>query len=112
MNASMRPRQAAQYLGVSQATLWRWVKRPGFPQPLALGPRVTVFKSDELREWRDSQAVPDGAASPPAQSWDEMVESGVVRRWPLPDGEVPSTVVGKRARRVWPMVPLEADGDE
>jgi predicted DNA-binding transcriptional regulator AlpA len=110
MNASMRPRQAAQYLGVSTATLWRWVKRAGFPQPLAIGPRVTVFKSDELRAWRDSHAVPDSAASPPAQSWNQMVESGAVCQWPLADADVPSHVA--KDRDIHPMRRWRGPGQE
>lgn len=52
---SLRPRRAAEYLGISLATLWRWVHRPGFPQPRQLSARCTVFDADELRAWRDAQ---------------------------------------------------------
>lgn len=52
---SLRPQQAAQYLGVSIATLWRYAKRPDFPRARRLSQRCTVFDSDEIRQWRDSQ---------------------------------------------------------
>jgi prophage regulatory protein len=112
MNAStsLRPKAAAQYLSISTATLWRWTKRPDFPKPIKIGPQTTVFRLDQLAAWRDAQQA---TVSPgQAGSWDDMVASGAVRPWPLSDGEVPSSVVGPRARRVWPMVPLEADGAE
>lgn len=55
---SVRPPQARALLGnIGNTTLWRWVKeRPDFPRPLKLGPRVTVFKLDDLLAWRDKQA--------------------------------------------------------
>ena len=55
---SVRPPQARALLGnIGNTTLWRWVKeRPDFPRPMKLGPRVTVFKLDELVAWRDAQA--------------------------------------------------------
>lgn len=55
-STSLRPRQAAEFLGISPATLWRWTKRPEFPKPIPLGPRTTIFKLDELAQWRDDQA--------------------------------------------------------
>lgn len=58
----VRPPQARALLGnIGNSTLWRWVKeRPNFPQPMKLGPRVTVFSLDGLIAWRDMQtgAVP------------------------------------------------------
>ena len=59
---SLRPRQSAQFLGIGESTFWRWVKeRPGFPQPIKLAPRVTVFQLEQLAAWRDAQAT-KGAA--------------------------------------------------
>lgn len=58
VSRSVRPPQARIILGgIGNTTLWRWVKeRPDFPRPLKIGPRVTVFKLDELIAWRDKQA--------------------------------------------------------
>lgn len=56
---SIRPTQARQLLGgISNTTLWRWARErhDGFPKPIKLGPRVTVFNLDELIAWRDAQA--------------------------------------------------------
>lgn len=57
VSRSVRPPQARALLGnIGNTTLWRWVKeRPDFPRPFKLGPRVTVFKLDELVAWRDKQ---------------------------------------------------------
>jgi prophage regulatory protein len=55
---SLRPRQAAAFLGISMPTLWRWSKsrkEEGFPQPVRLGPRTTVFDEGELVAFRDKQ---------------------------------------------------------
>jgi predicted DNA-binding transcriptional regulator AlpA len=53
---SMRPKQAADFLGIAVSTLWRWVrdrKAENFPQPKRLGPRTTVFTVEELASFRD-----------------------------------------------------------
>lgn len=45
----LRPVKAAEKLGVSQATVWRWARtKPGFPKPIKLGPHVTVWRESEL----------------------------------------------------------------
>jgi len=49
---ALRPAQAAEQLGVSPATLWRWCKEiPSFPRPRKLTSKVTVFDSEEIRDW-------------------------------------------------------------
>lgn len=55
---SMRPKQAAEFLGIGVSTLWRWVitrEAEGFPQPKRLGPRTTVFTVSDLASFRDSR---------------------------------------------------------
>jgi predicted DNA-binding transcriptional regulator AlpA len=55
-NKSLRPTQAAEYLGIAVSTLWRFHKdRPDFPRSRKIGPRCTVFDHFELMQWRDSQ---------------------------------------------------------
>ncbi|MFC0593053.1 helix-turn-helix transcriptional regulator [Ottowia pentelensis] len=57
VRTSSRPRQAAELLGISRATLWRWVAtRHDFPRARRLSARCTVFDSAELIAWRDAQA--------------------------------------------------------
>lgn len=53
---SLRPTQAAEFLGVSLATLWRWLsERDDFPRSRKIGPRTTVWDMAELENWRDAQ---------------------------------------------------------
>jgi prophage regulatory protein len=62
---SLRPRQAAEFLGISPATLWRWVKErksDEFPQPRKLGPRTTIFVQSELAAFRERQPSGGSAA--------------------------------------------------
>jgi prophage regulatory protein len=35
----------------SPATLWRKVKDGTFPQPVKLGPRITAWKVEDVRDW-------------------------------------------------------------
>lgn len=56
-NVSLRPKAAAEYLGIGNTTLWRWIKeREGFPKPIRLSERCTVIDRDQLIAWRDAQA--------------------------------------------------------
>lgn len=54
---SLRPKQAAEFLGIGVSTLWRWAKeRDDFPRPIKLGERTTVFEQSKLAGWREAQA--------------------------------------------------------
>ena len=56
--SSARPTDAAAFLAISVATLWRWSReRHDFPKPRRLSARCVVFSLDELAAWRDSQAI-------------------------------------------------------
>lgn len=56
MNHSLRPKYAAEFLGIGRATLWRWVKeRHDFPKARHLSSRCVVFDQQELIAWRDAQ---------------------------------------------------------
>lgn len=53
---SLRPKHAAEFLGIGESTLWRWHDtRPDFPRMRRLGKRITVVNVDELIAWRDAQ---------------------------------------------------------
>lgn len=55
MSKSLRPKQAAHFLGIGIATLWRWAKeRADFPKARRLSSRCTIFDAAELEAWRDS----------------------------------------------------------
>lgn len=58
MNKSFRPKQAAAFLGIGRATLWRWSRdRQDFPKARRLSSRCTVFLESELIAWRDAQST-------------------------------------------------------
>ena len=58
---SLRPRQAAECLGISTSTLWRRrTERQDMPRARRLSSRCNVFDHDELMGWRD--AHPPGRA--------------------------------------------------
>lgn len=45
-------RQASKGLiGVSEKTLWEWVRKGEFPQPIRLSPTITVWRSSDITEW-------------------------------------------------------------
>lgn len=48
----LRPKDAAELLGVGESTFWRWAKdRPDFPEPIRLSARMTVFSRNDLMRW-------------------------------------------------------------
>lgn len=54
---SLRPKEAANLLGIGVSTFWRWTKeRPDMPVGRKLSARVTVFERAKLLAWRDAQA--------------------------------------------------------
>ncbi len=54
---SIRPKTAAELLGIGTSTFWRWAKeRTDFPKARKLSSRCTVFDVSELVAWRDAQA--------------------------------------------------------
>ncbi|MDD2744570.1 MAG: AlpA family phage regulatory protein [Rhodocyclaceae bacterium] len=56
MKQSLRPKFAAQFLGINRVTLFRWSKqRADFPKPHHLSARCVVFDADALKAWRDAQ---------------------------------------------------------
>ncbi|HAK3334000.1 TPA: AlpA family phage regulatory protein [Salmonella enterica] len=50
-SGNARARQVAEYLGVHISTIWRYARRPDFPQPQTLTDGVTVFDAAKIREW-------------------------------------------------------------
>lgn len=53
---ALRPKLAAEKLGISLNTLWCWHReRPSFPRGIKLGPGTTVFWEDELEAFAAAQ---------------------------------------------------------
>ncbi len=54
----LRPRDAANHLGVSISTLYRWEREcPGFPKRIKLGPRASGWRLADLESWLERQAA-------------------------------------------------------
>ncbi len=47
----VRVAQAAQLLGVSRSTLWRWVRDGLMPRPIRLGPVARGWNQTDLERW-------------------------------------------------------------
>ena len=45
------PDVLANYVPVSNATIWRWIKAGEFPQPIEIGSRVRVWDLNEVKQW-------------------------------------------------------------
>lgn len=44
-------------IGVSEKTLWEWVRKGDFPQPIKLSPTITVWRAKDITEWMKSKEV-------------------------------------------------------
>ncbi|CAK8738076.1 hypothetical protein SODG_001771 [Sodalis praecaptivus] len=50
-----RIKSVAQFLAVSEVTVWRYTKRPDFPKPIKLSDRATVFDAAAVRQWYETR---------------------------------------------------------
>ena len=64
----LRRHEVLALVGVSSATLARWVQSGAFPRPLRLGPNSTGWRFDAVREWIETRE-PAGA-TPAARAGD------------------------------------------
>jgi predicted DNA-binding transcriptional regulator AlpA len=48
---------ASKHFQIARSTLWQWVKRPGFPQPLKASSRVTLFDIAAIERYLQAQAA-------------------------------------------------------
>lgn len=42
-------------LGVSHATIWRWVRAGHFPKPVRIGQAAVAWPQEEVQEWIESK---------------------------------------------------------
>ncbi len=54
-NRILRPNQAAEFLSISRATLWRFCKESGFPKKVQLGIKSVGFMTADLEAWAESR---------------------------------------------------------
>ena len=52
---ALRPRQVAKALGISNATLYRWVASGMFPKPHKLGLSMSFWRTSTVNAWLDQQ---------------------------------------------------------
>jgi hypothetical protein len=57
---SLRPREAARAIGVSERTLWTWSRQPGGPPFLRRGTAM-LYPVDGLRAWLAAEAQAQAA---------------------------------------------------
>lgn len=57
-----RPKQTAEALQISPATLYRWRKMPRFPQPLVMG-KIVFYDVVAIREWLAVEGESDQSIS-------------------------------------------------
>ncbi len=55
-NINARPASKG-LIGVSDKTIWQWVKKDQFPAPIKLSDGVTVWRMSEVLKWINSQAT-------------------------------------------------------
>ena len=53
MTRYMRLKELLKRLGVSRATLYRWMQVYDFPRPIKLGPNTSAWVESEVDEWLD-----------------------------------------------------------
>ena len=58
----MRPKQAASYLAICEASLWRLVQRGELPRPIKQGARCSLFETAWLDAYADKLASGEGDA--------------------------------------------------
>lgn len=58
---ALRPREAAEALGVSERTLWDWTQRGDVPH-VRRG-KTILYPVDTLRKWLDEQATAGAVAT-------------------------------------------------
>lgn len=56
----VRAKEAARILGVSVTTIWNWATEKldeGFPRPIRVSDRVTLFPRDEIVAFAESKRI-------------------------------------------------------
>ena len=60
-------KEVAITYGIGRSTLWSWVSKGRFPQPVKIGARTTRWHGSDLLAWesslRESQSVGNGGGS-------------------------------------------------
>lgn len=49
-----RVKQLAEMFSVSKSSIWGWVKKGSFPQPIKLSNNITVWSSIDVTKWLEN----------------------------------------------------------
>lgn len=52
----IRKKELALMLGISEATIYRWIKTEGLPKPIKLGANSVGWWQSEIDQWLNSRA--------------------------------------------------------
>jgi len=50
-------KQLADRFDTSTSSIWRWVRRDQFPQPVKLSPGCTRWRLSDVKAWEESRGV-------------------------------------------------------
>ena len=51
----IRPMCKTMFGGVANSTVYRWIKKQGFPKPIRLSPSCSAWSVKEVQSWIDSR---------------------------------------------------------
>ena len=51
----MRRPEVEAHIGLSRSTLYDWMKKGDFPQPLKLGARLVAWRERDITEWLETR---------------------------------------------------------
>lgn len=55
-----RSKDVTRLTGLSRSTIYEWVAKGKFPQPIKLSERVVVWSERDLSDWQDEQKRKNG----------------------------------------------------
>jgi prophage regulatory protein len=54
MKSLKRIKEVSEITGLSNSTIWLWVKQGRFPKPFKLSSRVTVWRESDIADYIDN----------------------------------------------------------
>ena len=61
MTNILRKRELSKKLGISETTIWRWVRAGLFPKPLVLGPNTIGWDEEsQIKPWLETKRQDGG----------------------------------------------------
>ena len=55
MGNFLRIKDVMKMTGIAKSTIWLWVSESKFPKPIKLSPRITVWESNQIEEWKKNK---------------------------------------------------------